>query len=149
MNNDKGFSLIELMIVVAIIGIIAMIAIPAYIGQQKNAARTEAYTNLQALRLLEEQFFAENGRYTADLGAAGNTFAVRDANATAIRTTANEALPGFLPGNGANFSFRILQDEDMNAAVQAPCFHAIATGISGTRVDGERFDIDCNNNRNF
>jgi hypothetical protein len=33
-----------------------MIAIPAYVGQQKNAARTEAYSNLQNLRLLEEQF---------------------------------------------------------------------------------------------
>ena len=72
--DKKGVTLIELIIVVAIIGILAMIAVPAYIGQQKNAARTEAYGNLQNLRLLEEQFFAENGRYTITLGtcAAGN-----------------------------------------------------------------------------
>lgn len=148
-SSHKGFTLVELIIVVTIIGILAMIAIPAYVGQQRNAARTEAYTNLQALRLLEEQFFAESARYTATLGAAGSTFAVRDANETAIRTTAGEALPGFQPGNAANFSYRIVSNQDLNGAAQTPCFHAIATGIDGTRIAGETFDIDCNNNRNF
>lgn len=61
--SSKGFTLIELLITVAIIGILAAIGIPAYIGQQKNAARTEAFTNLQNLALLESQFFAERGRY--------------------------------------------------------------------------------------
>jgi prepilin-type N-terminal cleavage/methylation domain-containing protein len=62
--NKEGFTLIELLIVIAIIGILAAIAIPGYIGQQKNAARTEAYTNLQNLSLLEAQFFADKGRYS-------------------------------------------------------------------------------------
>lgn len=38
-----------------------MAAIPAYVGQQKKAARTEAYANLQNLRLIEERYYAENG----------------------------------------------------------------------------------------
>ncbi len=67
MRQNKGFTLIELLIVVAIIGILAAISIPAYIGQQTRAARTEAYKNLEALRLFEEQFFAENASYTADI----------------------------------------------------------------------------------
>jgi len=72
--SKNGFTLIELLIVIAIIGILAAIAIPGYVGQQRNATRTEAYTNLQNLRLLEEQYFAENGVYTTDMGTiAGNT----------------------------------------------------------------------------
>ena len=158
--KNKGFTLIELLIVVAIIGILAAIAIPAYIGQQKRAARTEAYSNLQNLRLLEEQYFAENGAYTISLGVAGNTIAIRDANLIAIQTTAGEALTGFRPGNDANFSYRIIQNNQLNIPVPNPptwaaspagtlCFVAVATGIAGSRVAGDVSAIDCNNNRNF
>jgi prepilin-type N-terminal cleavage/methylation domain-containing protein len=162
--NKKGFTLIELLIVVAIIGILAMIAIPAYVGQQKSAARTEAYSNLQNLRLLEEQFFAENGRYTASLGVAGTTTAIRDSNLALIQDVANDAdideLRGFRPGQGTNFSYRIIQNFQITVPVANPpvwaaspagtlCFVAVATGITGTRVAGDIFAIDCFNNRNF
>lgn len=158
--NKRGFTLIELLIVIAIIGILAGLATTAYIGSAKKAARSEASANLESLRLLEEQFFAENARYTADLGAAGNTIAIRDANLTAIQTTAGEALPGFRPGNDANFSYRIIQNNQLTIPVTNPpawaaspagtlCFTAIATGIVSSRVVGDMFAIDCNNNRNF
>jgi prepilin-type N-terminal cleavage/methylation domain-containing protein len=149
--ENKGFTLIELLIVIAIIGILAVLAIPGYVGQQRSAARTEAYTNLQNLRLLEEQFFAENGAYTTAMGTvAGSTPAIRDANVTAIQTNAlPNRLPGFKPGPGANFSYRIEQNIDFAGTAQTPCFRATAIGVDGTRVAGESFSIDCNNNRNF
>ena len=147
--DKKGVTLIELIIVVAIIGILAMIAVPAYIGQQKNAARTEAYSNLQNLRLLEEQFFAENGRYTITLGtcAAGNP-----GNINTIQTGGGDstnALPGFKPGTGTSYSYCIQQDINLGGTAQVPCFRASAFGNTNTRVSGDIFRIDCNNNRNF
>ncbi len=157
MQRQSGFTLVELIVVIAIIGILAVIAIPAYVGQQRKAARTEAYSNLSNLRLLEEQFFAENGNYTASLGAAGATAAVRDANLTAIQG----ALARFRPGLSINlnYSYRIIQNVAMTnpttvpwdtaTSASTPCFIAVATGITGSRVAGDIFAIDCNNNANF
>jgi len=62
-STNKGFNLIELMIVVAIIGVIATIAIPAYKGYIKTAKMTEAVNNLGALRLAQEEYFLENNSY--------------------------------------------------------------------------------------
>jgi len=145
--DKRGFTLIELLITVAIIGILAAVAVTAYVGTTKKAARSEAYSNLESLRLLEEQFFADNGAYTVSLGGAGSTAAIRDANVALIQAAG--ALPGFRPGNSASFSYMIIQDQDINAGAQTPCFHAIATGIDNTRVAGDTFDIDCNNDRTF
>ncbi len=156
--NTRGFTLIELLIVIAIIGILAGIAIPAYIGQQRSATRNEAYSNLQSFRLLEEQFMAENGAYTASLGGAGNTTAIRDANLALIQAAG--ALPKFRPGDGANFSYRVIQNNQLATPVTnpptwaasvagTPCFVAVATGVVNSRVAGEVFAIDCFNNRSF
>lgn len=145
MKGNSGITLIELIIVVTIIGLLAAIAVPSYIGQQRNAARSEAFSNLETLRLLEEQFIAENGAYTGALGSAGGTVAIRDANLAAIQGT----LPGFQPGTGTNFSYRIIPNEDITGTAQTPCFHAVATGVSGTRVVGEVFNIDCNYGKDF
>lgn len=168
--NNRGFTLIELLIVVAIIGILAAVATTAYIGTIKKSARSEAYSNLESLRLLEEQFFAENARYTTGMGTiAGNTIAIRDANLALIQDTANDAdideLRGFRPGNDTNFSYWIIQNNQLNTPVATPpvwapspvgtlCFVAVATGITGSRVcpdaaNCDMFAIDCNNNRNF
>lgn len=140
--DKNGFTLIELLIIVAIIGILAMIAIPAYIGQQRRAVMAEAYTNLETLRLLEEQFFAENGTYTPSLGECAKD---KPGNVSVIQAV----LPGFKPGSGLSFSYCIEQNIDINGNVRTPCFRARAFGNTGTRVAGDVFAIDCNNNKNF
>lgn len=139
--GKRGFTLIELLIIIAIVSILAIIAIPSFIGQGKKAARSEAYANLQNLRLLEEQYFAENAGYTVSKG----TCAKDNDNTAAIQTV----LSGFKPGTQLNFSYCIEQNVDINSAVKTPCFRASAFGNSSTRVDSDVFRIDCDNNRNF
>jgi len=145
MRNKKGFTLLELLIVVAIIGILAAIAIPGYIGYQRRAVRTEAFSNLEALRLLEEQFFAENNRYTISLG---NCAADQPGNVGIIQQgggVPTDELPNFRPGAGGSFSYCIEQNIDVNGAAQTPCFRASAFGNTTSRVTGEIIGIDCNN----
>jgi type IV pilus assembly protein PilA len=68
LKGQKGFTLIELMIVVAIIGILAAIAIPNFLQYQMKSRQSEAKTNLGAIQTSEVAFQAEKGCY---LGIAG------------------------------------------------------------------------------
>jgi len=63
LKNKKGFTLIELMIVVAIIGILAAIAIPNFMSYQCKARQSEAKTALGTVRTLQEAYYAEYGGY--------------------------------------------------------------------------------------
>ena len=62
-RKQEGFTLIELMIVVAIIGILAAIAIPNFLQYQLKSRQSEAKTNLQAIKTSEVSFQAERGCY--------------------------------------------------------------------------------------
>ena len=63
LKSQKGFTLIELMIVVAIIGILAAIAIPNFLTSQLKSRQSEAKTNLQAIKTSQVAFQAERGCY--------------------------------------------------------------------------------------
>jgi len=89
MNKRRGFTLTELMVVVAILGILAAIAYPVYTHHLDSGRRAEANTNLEQLRLLEEEYLAVNGVY----GPADGVY-----NVAAI--TAPTFLPDWQPPNG-------------------------------------------------
>jgi len=87
MKNQKGFTLIELMIVVAIIAILAAIAIPQYNDYTARAQMTEAYTLAAGLKTPIAEAFAQDngngscavpansvvkGKYVKEVAASGN-----------------------------------------------------------------------------
>ena len=66
-RNTKGFTLIELMIVVVIIGILAAIAIPKFSPVSKRAKESEAAPILKQLHTLQERYVMKMGQYATDI----------------------------------------------------------------------------------
>ena len=79
--NKKGFTLVELLIVIAIVAILAAIAIPAYNSYVQRARRTDAITALEQVRGAQEMWRAERGGYSTDVAQLQTTMG---APATAI-----------------------------------------------------------------
>ena len=69
MRSNKGFTLIELMIVVAIIGILAAIAIPAYQDYIARSQASEAMQLLGGAKAPMAEFFGDKGRWPAGPGS--------------------------------------------------------------------------------
>jgi len=75
-HNNKGFTLIELMITVALIGILAAIALPAYQDYVTRARRADAKNIILSVQLAQEKWRANNSSYTdsmTNLGYPGDS----------------------------------------------------------------------------
>ena len=115
-KSEKGFTLIELMIVVAIIGILAAIAIPNFIRFQLKAKSSEGKVNLAAIRTAQEGYMAEYGTYVA-AGASSEGTSAKVAFAPAAGDTGFDTL-GWAPEGKVYFSYGV--------DVDAPGFFATA-----------------------
>jgi type IV pilus assembly protein PilE len=69
MKLERGFTLIEMMVVVAVIAILTAIAVPAYQNYVIKAKIPDATSNLATYRVRMEQYFQDNGKYTSSAGA--------------------------------------------------------------------------------
>ena len=70
MNRQRGFTLIELMIVVAIVAIIASVAYPSYQAQVLKTRRADAHASLTDISARQERHMAQNNTYTTDISTA-------------------------------------------------------------------------------
>ena len=89
----RGFTLVELMIVVAIVGILAAIAFPSYQESVRKSRRAEAKTELINLANLMEKYYTENGNTyaTATIANVGATATTTPGGYYTLSITANTA----------------------------------------------------------
>jgi type IV pilus assembly protein PilE len=123
-SRKRGFTLIEVMIVVAIIAVIAAVALPSYFGSIRKSRRADAITALNKIAQEQERWRANNSTYTNvlssaglnvanpssgfyTLGVAGNTATVYVATATAAGSQANDSqcTTLTLTMNGGNITY--------------------------------------------
>lgn len=69
-TNQNGFTIMELMIVVAIVGILASIAYPSYTEHVKKSKRADAKVELLKIAQMQESYFVQNLTYAKDLTSA-------------------------------------------------------------------------------
>ena len=72
--DERGFTLIEVMITVAIVAILAVIAYPFYTGQMEKARRADAQTSLEQMALNQAKWRANNTTYTATIANVWDNF---------------------------------------------------------------------------
>ncbi|MBI5185978.1 MAG: prepilin-type N-terminal cleavage/methylation domain-containing protein [Nitrospinae bacterium] len=100
MRSEKGFTLIELMIVIAIIGILAAVAIPSYQNYTKRAKASEAKIMLDALRTNNETYRAEYNTYTSNQTLLGNPTANKKYYSYSITPTSGTTFTATATKNG-------------------------------------------------
>ena len=156
MLNRKGFTLIELMIVVAIIGILAVVAIPGYMTYIKNSKTSEAKTDLSALAQGATAFFETEhtktkdgmSMYTKVYPHCGSA-ATASANATitacdnrGIGTEASNESIGVKTNpttvkDSANKTFNDLPWKDLNFVITKPFYYYYSYSTSVNADAGE------------
>ena len=98
MKNNKyglGFTLVELMIAVAIIGILASIAIPSYVEYVKKGRRASAQSHLMDIAQRQQQYLLDARTYAASLTTLGVTTPTDVANYYTIQVNVADAPPSF------------------------------------------------------
>src|SRR5690606_5087540 len=129
-RKKSGFTLIELMIVVAIIGILAAIAIPAFVGYMTRAKTSEAGSNLKNMFQLSASYYSNEN--WADRGVVRSGSVASSACAVTAQTAGNTPGAGktavVFSGTGYE-SF-----EAIGFAIADPIYYQYA--IAGTGADG-------------
>ncbi|WP_201769030.1 prepilin-type N-terminal cleavage/methylation domain-containing protein [Myxococcus stipitatus] len=153
MKKKGGFTLIELMIVVAIIGILAAIAIPNFIRFQAKSKQSEAKTNLKAIFTAQKAYFGEKDKYVSDFKVVGfdpepgnrYTYGINTCAPAAQAVSARTYTAGCIGQDLARFTQTPTGNNALTPGINGDCpncsFNAIAIGNVDNDEEGDTWGI--------
>jgi len=113
-SKRKGFTLLEILMVMVIISILAALAVPQYIKVAKKGHASEAVSNVGDLKGSEIRYYAENGSLVTGTGAALDALDIENPNSV----------------TGAKFDYTVAGSDADDMVITASSAHAATTGIT-------------------
>lgn len=134
-QNQRGFTLLELIVVIAVVGILAAIALPNFMNTPPRAKEAVLKTNLHTLRTVIDQFYADQGNYPLSLDAMVEEGYLRDVPYDPIAETQEWGLV-FDQGDGQQGE---LPETELGDGGGAPGILDVYSLSEGTSLDGEAY----------
>jgi type IV pilus assembly protein PilE len=123
-SSSKGFSLIEVMIVLVIIGVLLLVAVPGYQDSMRKSRRADGMRDLMELVSRQERFYAQNSVYTDDINTAGG-LNFRPDNASDDPTISSEG----------HYTLSVLECTDADPDDFSSCYQLRAAPIGEQQKD--------------
>ena len=130
MSNRKGFTLIELMIVIVIFGILAAIAIPKFSNTKQKAVRSSMISDLKSLAGAQEAFYSDSTRYA---GSYSNT---RGSNSVNFSPSQNNVMAITTGGSGSYWSATMTNTGYNSGSSTCGIFVGTTATVSGSTAEG-------------
>jgi type IV pilus assembly protein PilA len=156
---QQGFTLIELMIVIAIVGILAAIALPAYQDYIVRSKLSEPLAALAEAKTTVAEYVAANGDYPADATSYGINTAVRDQSdiideLDVVGVTVDEPVyivakvhtsvwDGGAPVDGTNLAFKLSGSTNADGTMTWECLPGDEAGLTSNAIETKYLPANC------
>ncbi len=140
-----GFTLIELMVVIAIVAILVMIAMPGYEAYIRKTKRSLGKGELLAVQARQEQFFADNKQYATDLsnlGYGSSPYAI-NSDGVEVDVTAADRIYVIQLSSATTTAFTLNAVPQLKQAKDTECATLSITNTSVKSISGSGSSSNC------
>jgi type IV pilus assembly protein PilA len=136
-QDEKGFTLIELLVVILIIGILAAIALPAFLNQREKAQDTGAKTGVRTAQTAMETFYTDHQSYTGADATALSAIEPALQNANLLDAKPNAAGDGYTVSVTSKGTHKVVYSITNTAGVVKRTCAPVDTGSCAKTADAQ------------